>query len=144
MRSRSHRLFVILFHIIVFHIPQNNHLTHYAGMIIGVHPSPISLERIKLNEYTNGLIGFMNQMILLSSSSEGTNSDDFDSQNILKEPVWIQDDIDGKCLGPSGSFSDCGDANLWFIRAKKDKVKNKDSSSNNVLAKGMKILIIDC
>jgi len=141
MRSRSHRLFVILFHIIVFHIPQNNHLTHYAGMIIGVHPSPISLERIKLNEYTNGLIGFMNQMILLSSSSsissEGTNSDDFDNQNILKEPVWIQDDVDDKCLGPSGSFSDCGDANLWFIRAKKDKVKNKDSSSNNILTKGI-------
>jgi len=135
MRSRSHRLFVILFHLIVFHIPKNNYISpgQYAGMIIGVHPSPISLERIKLDEYSNGLVGFMNTMIMMSSSSSDANVND-----ILKEPFWIQDNVDGKCLGPSGSFSDCGDTTLWFIRAKKDL--SMDGVSN-ILTKGIQRII---
>ena len=32
-----------------------------------------------------------------------------------REPFWLQDTQDGKCLGPSGGFSECGDATLWFI-----------------------------
>jgi len=115
MRSRSRRLFVILFHLIVFHIPQNNHLSHYAGMIIGVHPSPISLESIQLDE---GLVGFMDTIV--------------NAQDYLQEPFWIQDSVDGKCLGPSGGFSDCGDATLWFIRAKRDV-----EGGSNVITKGL-------
>ena len=30
-------------------------------------------------------------------------------------PVWLQDSADGSCLGPTGTFSDCGDATLWFV-----------------------------
>lgn len=30
-------------------------------------------------------------------------------------PVWLQDTADGSCLGPTGSFSECGDATLWFV-----------------------------
>ena len=53
------------------------------------------------------------------------------AQDYLQEPFWIQDSVDGKCLGPSGGFSDCGDATLWFIRAKRDV-----EGGSNVITKG--------
>lgn len=37
------------------------------------------------------------------------------------EPFWLQDSADEKCLGPSGGFSECGDATLWFIERKERK-----------------------
>ena len=35
----------------------------------------------------------------------------------LCECECVQDDVDGKCLGPTG-FSECGDATLWRVRRK--------------------------
>eukprot|EP01041_Mallomonas_annulata_P004315 gene4315-8582_t len=36
--------------------------------------------------------------------------ENFDGKNL----IWIQDEEDGKCLGPNG-FGECGDLNLWEI-----------------------------
>jgi hypothetical protein len=30
-------------------------------------------------------------------------------------PLWLQDSVSGACLGPLGTFSECGDATLWSI-----------------------------
>ena len=40
-------------------------------------------------------------------------------------PVWLQDTADGSCLGPTGTFSECGDATLWFVERRKLPASNK-------------------
>lgn len=37
------------------------------------------------------------------------------NSDLLGEPYWFQDNVDGLCLGPGG-FSECGDATLWRLR----------------------------
>jgi len=43
---------------------------------------------------------------------------------VLGEPYWLQDDTDGKCLGPTG-FSECGDATLWLLRRRTSNNNSK-------------------
>lgn len=38
------------------------------------------------------------------------------SSSPLDLPLWIQDTIDGSCLGPMGTFSECGDATVWMVQ----------------------------
>jgi len=40
-------------------------------------------------------------------------------------PLWLQDTSDGSCLGPTGTFSECGDATLWFVERRKLPASNK-------------------
>ena len=40
----------------------------------------------------------------------------------------MQDDTDGKCLGPLGKFAECGDATLWRLRGARRKRSNKSHS----------------
>lgn len=40
-------------------------------------------------------------------------------------PVWLQDSADGSCLGPTGAFSECGDATLWFVERLKLPASNR-------------------
>jgi hypothetical protein len=55
--------------------------------IVGVQPWPIVLETVKIGEFSLG----------------------------STEPVWLQDSTDKTCLGPTGKFTECGDATLWFV-----------------------------
>jgi hypothetical protein len=40
-------------------------------------------------------------------------------------PLWLQDPVDGWCLGPTGIFSECGDATLWLVERKRLPARNK-------------------
>ena len=40
-------------------------------------------------------------------------------EDVLGEPFWLQDDNDGMCLGPGGTFGQCGDASLWLVRKRR-------------------------
>ena len=55
----------------------------------GVHPLAIILERLSAEEIPNAALAGI--------------------------PFWLQDDSDGLCLNNVGSFSACGDANLWRL-----------------------------
>jgi hypothetical protein len=35
-------------------------------------------------------------------------------------PMWLHDPSDGLCLGPTATFSECGDATLWYISIQHD------------------------
>jgi hypothetical protein len=123
MKTRSSRFFVVLLHLLGVpnhHLPSwyydylasssSDRASFYSG-IRGVHPHSIVLERLDLRE-VGGLDG-----VEWLSTTEST--DPFlSSTRIAKEPFWLQDAQDGQCLGPSGGFSECGDATLWFILRK--------------------------
>lgn len=105
----------------------------YSG-IRGVHPHSMELERLDLRE-VGGLDGVewlslhreqqqqqhhkdeggMSTTRKGEVSSEQHEAGTSTSTNAPREPFWLQDTYDGKCLGPSGGFSECGDATLWFI-----------------------------
>jgi len=116
MRSRSSRLFIVLLHLVGVstNLPGNSFLAALfpngqSGMgIVGVNPLAILLEPLEL-QVAGGLEELLNHLEI-----GGHNVD----ETLLKEPYWLQDDSDGKCLGPAG-FSDCGDATLWKIRRRK-------------------------
>ena len=143
MRTRSSRFFVILVHLLGVsnhHLPSwyydlltstspSDRASFYTG-IRGVHPHSMELERLDLKD-VGGLDGvewlFLQQQHdkheestsstrkrekLRQQQQEGVAST---TMRTTREPFWLQDSSDGKCLGPSGGFSECGDATLWFI-----------------------------
>eukprot|EP00957_Ditylum_brightwellii_P177960 13554673-Ditylum_brightwellii.AAC.2 len=69
-------------------------------------------------KHAGGLDGFLAQMRALGYDPD---------IDILAEPYWLQDDTDGKCLGPDG-FSECGDATLWHVRRRKYPSGRKGAS----------------
>lgn len=114
MRSRSSRLFVVLLHLVGVStkFPRNPFLAALhpdnlrSGVgIVGVHPLSILLEPLELQA-----AGGLGELLSLL---EGAGYDV--EKTVLGEPYWLQDDTDGRCLGPDG-FSECGDATLWKIR----------------------------
>ncbi|CAB9511768.1 expressed unknown protein [Seminavis robusta] len=136
MKTRSSRFFIILLHLLGVsnhHLPSwyYDYLTNtsaserssfYSG-IRGVHPHSITLERLDLRE-VGGLDGVdwlgdhrgdQEQQQSLSQSSDSAAAATTTTTQETREPFWLQDSRDGKCLGPSGGFSECGDATLWFI-----------------------------
>lgn len=80
-----------------------------AGGIVGVHPAAVLLERLDVRSSRRGLGGLVERV----ERAWGWESDE-----LLGEPYWFQDDADGQCLGPGGGFSECGDATLWRVRRK--------------------------
>lgn len=132
MRTRSSRLFFVLLHLVGVstkvpsssHISVNNYnppaisfvrrhrpswLTWSAG-IVGVQPSAILLERLDVGSSRRGLKGVLERVERVWGWDGNTD--------LLGEPYWFQDNVDGLCLGPGGGFSDCGDATLWSIKRK--------------------------
>mmetsp|Transcript_15365 Transcript_15365/g.21934 ORF Transcript_15365/g.21934 Transcript_15365/m.21934 type:complete len:1025 (+) Transcript_15365:291-3365(+) len=110
MRSRSSRLFIVLLHLVGVstHLPNNSIWTALfpnGPGIVGVQPITILLEALELKAG-----GGLNKLLRILDDA-GFNVDD----TILSESYWLQDDTDGKCLGPFG-FSECGDVTLWRIR----------------------------
>jgi hypothetical protein len=118
MRKRSSRFFVILLHLVgvSHHLPTTSRWQLFGGTqtgIVGVQPWPIVLETIHVLELPE-----------LEST----------------EPVWLQDSTDKTCLGPTGKFTECGDATLWFVVRQKLSLpaattamnsKSKDAKSND-------------
>lgn len=116
MRSRSSRLFIVLLHLVGVstNLPGNSFIAvlfpnGQSGVgIVGVNPLAILLEPLEL-QVAGGLDKLINIL-----ETNGHNVD----ETLLGQPYWLQDDSDGKCLGPAG-FSECGDATLWTIRRRK-------------------------
>lgn len=81
-------------------------LTWSAG-IVGVQPSAILLERLDVGSSRRGLKGVLERVERVWGWDGNTD--------LLGEPYWFQDNVDGLCLGPGG-FSECGDATLWRLR----------------------------
>ena len=96
MTTRSSRFFVVLLHLVGVstHLPAS-----FKSGIVGVNPFSIVLE-----------------------SLDPTSLLEDQRQRQESQPHWLQDSLDGTCLGPMGGFSDCGDATLWLIvpRQRKD------------------------
>lgn len=128
MRSRSSRLFIVLLHLVGVstNLPGNSFLAALfpngqTGMgIVGVNPLAILLEPLELQ-----VAGGLDELLSILEGG-GYNVDD----TLLGEPYWLQDDTDGRCLGPAG-FSDCGDATLWKIRRRPVRNKNKKCGSEH-------------
>lgn len=103
MRSRSSRLFIVLLHLVGVptNLPLNSSFWNVG--IVGVHPVAIVLDKLHLNGHIGGLDGLLRKL-----------PNDI-AESIMGDPYWLQDELDGKCLGPTG-FSECGDATLWILR----------------------------
>lgn len=68
--------------------------SYLPSPMLGVQPWPIVLESLRIDEINEN------------------------------EPIWIQDPSDGTCFGPTATFTECGDATLWFVTKKaRRKVK---------------------
>mmetsp|Transcript_8848 Transcript_8848/g.11761 ORF Transcript_8848/g.11761 Transcript_8848/m.11761 type:complete len:743 (+) Transcript_8848:533-2761(+) len=119
MRSRSSRLFIVLLHLVGVstNLPRPGYSYWWNVGIVGVHPMAILFESLDL-KHAGGLDGFLAQMRALGYDPD---------IDILAEPYWLQDDTDGKCLGPDG-FSECGDATLWHVRRRKYPSGRKGAS----------------
>jgi len=78
---------------------------------VGVQPSAILLERLNIESSRRGLKGIVERTERVNEMGESHGITD-----PLDEPYWFQDNDDGKCLGPSGEFGECGDATLWRVK----------------------------
>ena len=118
MRSRSSRLFIVLIHLVGVstNLPHNafSNTPFWQG-IRGVHPMAIFLESLQLppgeGDDGGGLDGLLRRLRAAGY--------DFPEDDVLNEPFWLQDDADGTCLGPGGTFGQCGDASLWLVRKRR-------------------------
>jgi hypothetical protein len=77
---------------------------------VGVQPSAILLKRLDVKSSRRGLKGILERVERVWGWDGNTD--------LLGEPYWFQDNVDGLCLGPGGGFSECGDATLWSIKRK--------------------------
>jgi len=76
---------------------------------VGVHPTAILLSRLALESSRRGLKGILDR----AERVWGWDAD----VDLLGEPYWFQDKVDGRCLSPyGGGFGECGDATLWRVR----------------------------
>lgn len=94
-----------IFSIIREHIP--SWLIWPVG-IVGVHPTGILLEKLDVQSSRRGLMGILERVERVWKWDG--------NKDLLGEPYWFQDNIDGLCLGPNGGFSECGDSTLWRIK----------------------------
>lgn len=118
MRSGSSRLFIVLLHLVGVrtNLPLKRRGLFFNVGIVGVHPVAILLEKLLLDP-KDGLDGLLRKM----PQSLG--------ENVLNDPYWLQDDKDGRCLGPTGFFAECGDATLWVLH--RQKSLNRDNHDND-------------
>ena len=118
MRSRSSRLFIVLIHLVGVstNLPHNafSNTPFWQG-IRGVHPMAIFLESLQLPPGEDGDGGGLDGLLRRLRAA----GYDFPEDDVLNEPFWLQDDADGTCLGPGGTFGQCGDASLWLVRKRR-------------------------
>eukprot|EP00986_Skeletonema_menzelii_P000980 scaffold274_cov144-Skeletonema_menzelii.AAC.3 len=125
-RTRSSRLFLVLIHLVGVstNVPakrgnsssisskgstiMSSMFSFHRPSFVGANPVAILLERLQIETSRKGLSGIVERV----ERAWGWNAD----EDLLGEPYWFQDNTDGQCLGPSGGFSDCGDATLWRVR----------------------------
>ena len=125
-RTRSSRLFLVLIHLVGVstNVPvkwgnsssnsskggtiMSSIFSFHRPSFVGANPVAILLERLQIETSQKGLRGIVERV----ERAWGWNAE----EDLLGEPYWFQDNTDGQCLGPSGGFSDCGDATLWRVR----------------------------
>ena len=107
--------------------------------IVAVHPWPVQLEALSLNSYAasssrssegrkrhHHSTAKRRRRRRNSKADQHEENDDelveqeeaqhhYDMDNTA-EPIWLQDQDDLLCLGPTGTFTECGDATLWFVQ----------------------------
>lgn len=108
MRTRSSRFFVILLHLVGVCHHNSPSIKSPSSGLVGVNPWPVHLETIALSSYTDNQ---QDDNYLCSSSEDYRESD---GTNF--ELLWLQDQNDHLCLGPTGTFAECGDTTLWLVR----------------------------
>ncbi len=97
MRTRSSRFFVILLHLVG--VCHHNSPSIKSSGLVGVNPWPVHLETVALSSY-------------MQQRDEELCHDVTHNFELL----WLQDQEDQLCLGPTGSFAECGDTTLWLVR----------------------------
>ena len=125
MRSRSSRLFIVLIHLVGVstNLPHNTWSnTPFWQGIRGVHPMAIFLESLQL---PGGADGGLDELLTRLRAAGYVYPED----EVLNEPFWLQDDTDGLCLGPGGTFGQCGDASLWLVRKRRRRRRGRDGRS---------------
>lgn len=61
-----------------------------------------------------------------------------------EEYVWLQDVQDQLCLGPSGKFAECGDANLWQVgRTKRKRLRMGVFGIEDTSIDGWRFQVVD-
>ena len=149
MRTRRSRFFVILLHVVgVSHSSfyhwnsdnssdQNNNASSSLSSASRhlVEPNSIALEYIDF--YEELLLINDNQNYMNNNHNSNTrpkwkfwksfrrrkahNEDSSATATAASvTPIWLQDPVDGLCLGPMSTFSECGDATLWFVTIQYD------------------------
>lgn len=117
MRSRSSRLFIVLLHLVGVSTNLPKHYSQYVwNGIVGVHPVDILSETLELDA-VGGLDGLLARLPQKYRDA------------LLSQPYWLQDDTDGRCLGPTG-FSECGDATLWLVKRKPISDQSDDETDS--------------
>ena len=146
MRTRRSRFFVILLHVVgVSHSSlylwnsgdpnslNNNDISTNASSSTGHHhmvePNSIALQYIDYYEELLQINARQNRSSFNSHSKwkfwksfrRKTPKDRYDLiAATTTVPIWLQDPTDGLCLGPMSTFSECGDATLWFVTIQYD------------------------
>ena len=144
MRTRRSRFFVILLHVVgvshssLFHwntVDSTNNYNHHNSnqshvststsvSPMGVEPNSMALqyidyyeELLQINEnphsHQHPKWKFWKSFRRRKQSSSRSSTTTF-------TPIWLQDPSDGLCLGPMSTFSECGDATLWFVTIQYD------------------------
>lgn len=107
MRTRSSRFFVILLHLVGVCHHNSPSIKSPSSGLVGVNPWPVHLETVALSSYVeNQRDGELCQTIKDHKDEDVTNF----------ELLWLQDQHDHLCLGPTGTFAECGDTTLWIVR----------------------------
>ena len=118
---------MILLHLVGVCHRHRTLLSPQRSGILGVNPWPVQLESLFLSSFPQlktrrrrEYDDHDNEDDAIEHHSEDQTDDDFfqeeEEEEQHLEPIWLQNRDDLTCLGPTGSFTECGDATLWFIQ----------------------------
>jgi len=109
INRRSCRLFIILVHLfgVSTHLPTGPGIKQRTGAYHSGWGGPVGVN-------TQG-IRFEREIQV---------GDDGNLEILDGDVYWLQDDTDGRCLGPTG-FSECGDTTLWLLQREKINSKKR-------------------
>ena len=110
MRTRSSRFFVILLHLVGVCHHNSPSIKSPSSGLVGVNPWPVHLETVSLSSYDNeDGDDYACRPNSKNDPEEADNNNNF-------ELLWLQDQNDQLCFGPTGTFAECGDTTLWLVR----------------------------
>ena len=128
MKSRSRRLFIVLLHMVGIsrNLPKiiSSQFSWNVGLV-GVNPQHIKATVIDVStiEGQSSPLWLMVRVVCfflcMPLYSNTIFPEDLFYDISSRFSCVTQDNTDGKCLGPLGKFSECGDATLWTLRRRR-------------------------